>query len=93
MDKQTFAHGLTEDMVSITQVYVKSGQDSSKIRAEATEIIKEMQTTLVQNDQRKAIDGSLGCWFFLKKKNACYFALSQPGYEERIAYSFLSVVL
>ncbi len=91
MSKQILAHGFTEDMVNITQIYVKSGHDVNKIRNEANDIIESMQHTLIQIHQRKVIDGSLGRWFCLKKKNASYFALGQPGYPERIAYSLLSV--
>ncbi len=91
MSKQILAHGFTEDMVNIAQIYVKSGQDVNRIRSEANDIIESMQHTLIQIHQRKVIDGSLGRWFCLKKKNASYFALGQPGYPERIAYSLLNV--
>ena len=91
MNKQVLAHGFTEDMVNITQVYVKQGEDASRIRGEANDIIESMQHTLVQIHQRKNIDGSLGRWYCLKKKNAAYFALTQPGYPERLAYTILNV--
>ncbi len=92
MNKKVIAHGLTEDMVSISQLYIKQGEDSNLINREGGQIVESMQHSLLMTSQRKNIDGSLGKWYCLKKKSASYFVLVEPGYPERLAYALLSVL-
>jgi hypothetical protein len=92
MNKQILAHGFTEDMVSITQLYCKQQGQENSIKAEAIEIIESIQPIFKQFGQRKNINESLGIWYFLKKKNATYFVLATPGYQERLAYLCLGVL-
>ena len=58
---------------------------------EAAEIIESIRNLLLQDYQRKTIDGSLGRWFCIKKPRATYFALAGQGYPERLAYQLLNV--
>ena len=91
MNKTVMALGFTEDMLEVSQIFIKSGMSHKDIQNEAHDIIESMQHTLLQNHQRKTIDGSLGRWFCLKKEKAAFFTLGQVGYPERLAYLLLNV--
>lgn len=91
MNKHVLALGLTEDMTAVSQLYTKPGESSQAIQSEANDILEVIQNHLIQNHQRKNIDGSLGRWFCIKKPRAAHFALVQPGYPERLGYSMLNV--
>ena len=91
MSKSLLAHGFTEDLVNVSQIFTASNQSQKQVQSEAVDIIESMQHTLLQDFQRKNIDGSLGRWFCLKKPKASYFALAHPIYPERLAYQLLNV--
>ena len=93
MKKSLLAHGFTEDLVNFAQVWSVPSQSHKQVQSEAVDIIESMQHTLLQDFQRKNIDGSLGRWFCLKKPRASYFALAHPVFPERLAYQLLNVTL
>ena len=93
MKKSLLAHGFTEDLVNFAQVWSVPSHSLKQVQSEAVDIIESMQHTLLQDFQRKNIDGSLGRWFCLKKPRASYFALAHPVFPERLAYQLLNVTL
>ena len=91
MSKSLIAHGFSEDLSQVTQLFLVSSQNKKKVDMEAAEIIESIRNLLLQDYQRKTIDGSLGRWFCIKKPRATYFALAGQGYPERLAYQLLNV--
>jgi hypothetical protein len=88
---QVLALGLSNDGASVSQIFVAPAANSKKVTAEASEILEATRDSLLQNFQRKNIDGTLGRWCCLKKPNSVYFSLSRPAYPERLAYQMLNV--
>ena len=91
MSKSLLAHGFTEDLVNVSQLFSINGVSAKQLQNEALDIIESMQNTLLHDFQRKNIDNSLGRWFCLKKPKASYFALANPIYPERFAYQLMNV--
>ena len=91
MSKTVTAIGFTEDMMEVSQIFTRGGTSHKAVQGEAHDIVESMQHSLLQIHQRKTIDGSLGRWFCLKKERAAFFALTETGYPDRLAYLLLNV--
>ena len=93
MSQVLIAVGFSEDSVNVGQLFSIKSVNLKEIHNEATDVIESMQNTLLQDYQRKNIDGPLGRWFCLKKPKMFYFALAHPLYSERLVYQLLNVWL
>ena len=89
--KNVIGHGFSENNETLSQFFTQTGQNTRKITDEASEILKATGESLMQNFQRKNIDGQLGRWSCLKKSKCVYLCVSQPSYPERLAYQLLNV--
>ena len=88
---QVLALGLSNDGSTITQLFVAPGTSSTKASSEATEILDATRDSLLQNFQRKNIEGTLGRWSCLKKSRCTYIGLTRSSYPERLVYQMLNV--
>ena len=89
MSSKIKACGISEDTETLTQLYVRKGENSGEITDEANTILESLKNVLLQNYQRKTIEGELGLWYSVKKNRVAYFALTDTAYSERLAYKLL----
>ena len=81
--------GISEDLETLSQIYIAKGENYPEITEEATEILENLKDMLLQNYQRQNVEGSQGIWFCVKKKNAAFFVLTDFNYSDRLAYNLL----
>lgn len=89
--KNILAHGFSENHETVSQLFIQKNENAKKITEEATEILLATNQSLMQNFQRKNIDGQVGRWSCLKKSKCVYFCVSQSNYSERLCYQLLNV--
>ena len=65
---------VSEDLNSITQLFVKNESDRISISDEATEVLDSLKTILTYEHQRRSINTGLGVWFCIKKENGYYLS-------------------
>ena len=76
-------------METLSQIYIAKGENYPEITEEATEIMENLQSMLLQNYQRQNVEGNQGIWFCVKKRNAAFFVLTDFNYSDRLAYNLL----
>ena len=63
---------VTEDLDSITQLFIQNSEEKEFITEEAEEVIQNLKSILTYEHQRRSIHTALGVWYCLKKEKAYY---------------------
>lgn len=88
-NNKVFCCGLSEDMATITQIFIHKSQNQSKVQDEAQSVLSNLENVLLHNFERKNIEGTLGMWCCTRESNTAYYALVHPSYPDRLSYKML----
>ena len=89
MSSKVLCCGISEDIGTITQIFVKKNENISEITEEAQNILENLENLLLTNLDRKNITGDLGQWCCTRENNIAYFTLVDFNYPDRLSYSML----
>ncbi len=82
--------GISEDMGTITQIFVAKSENITTITEEAQNVMENLEGILLNNLDRKNITGDLGQWCCTRIQNIGYFCLVDITYPDRLSYKLLS---
>ena len=63
---------VTEDLDTITRLFIQNAEEKEFINEEAEEVIQNLKSILTYEHQRRSIHTALGVWYCLKKQRAHY---------------------
>ncbi len=89
MENKVKCCGISEDMSTITQIFVSKNGKTTDITDEAQSILENLENVLLHNYDRKNIEGELGLWCCTKNSGVGYFGLVDPIYPDRLSYKML----
>ena len=84
--------GISEDIGTITQIFVKKNENITEITEEAQNVLENLENVLLNNLDRKNITGDLGQWCCKRENNIAYFALVDFNYPDRLSYKLLKEI-
>jgi hypothetical protein len=66
---------VTEDLDTITRLFIQNAEEKEFINEEAEEVIQNLKSILTYEHQRRSIHTALGVWYCLKKQKAHYLCM------------------
>jgi hypothetical protein len=79
---------VTEDLDTITQLFIQNSEEKEFITEEAEEVIQNLKSILTYEHQRRSIHTALGVWYCIKKEKAHYLSTLPLNI---LLYLFLSI--